>query len=338
MKNRFLSKNLRVALIGAVMGIAEAIPGVSGGTIAFVFKIYRELLETIKSFTPSSIGLVFRGKLVEFFKRVNGTFLLFLGVGMVLGIVIGVFAISFLIENEKEALWAFFFGLVLASSVYLAKDIKWRWWLLVLFLIGVLISYSILLITPAAGSDNPLFIFFCGLVAVSALMLPGLSGSFILLLLGMYTKVIGSLKNLISSPGIGEDLRIMVLFACGCLVGLITFSRALSYTFKRYFEPTMAIMIGILVGSLSKLWPWKIPVLVLDKISGEIISLDNTSDFDFDNLKIVKEINALPGAYVDISDPKVFIVIISFLLGLGLIASIYLYEKSTTENVVSPEN
>ena len=327
MNNSSMKEKIRIATIGAIMGIAEAIPGVSGGTIAFVFKIYHELLETIKSFTLSSLSLLLKAKFAQFFERINGGFLLVLGMGMVIGIIVGVFGISYLIEHQKEALWAFFFGLVLASSIYLSRDVSWKWTLSVVFILGVLISYFITLLTPTSGSTNPLFIFICGAIAISALMLPGLSGSFILLLMGMYTTIIGSLKNLISHPELGKDLWTILIFGSGCILGLFAFSRFLSYIFKKFYNSTMVFMIGILIGSLNKLWPWKIVTKVVDKKSGEVMAVENAGSIDIEKLKILEESNVLPFQYSTLHDPNTLSVCLAFLLGMVLIAIIYFYDS-----------
>ena len=313
--------------MGAVMGIAEAIPGVSGGTIAFIFKIYQELLETIKSFNPENLGYLFKGDFSNFFNRINSRFLLFLMIGMGIGLVLGVFGISYLLEHQKEPLWAFFFGLVLSSSIYLAKDVQWNVLLVGFFIAGAIVTYSITLVTPSAGSDNLLYIFLAGTLAISALMLPGLSGSFILLLLGLYTQIIGTLKGVLSSFSIDNRLLILGVFGMGCITGLLTFSRILSFTFKKFYSKTMAFLIGVLIGSLNKLWPWKQATLVYDKDTGELMTWNENLRMANEHIDIVKEINLLPSIYADYSEPKIALVITAFLLGIGIIGALHLYDR-----------
>ena len=329
-----LRDKVKVSAVGLAMGIAETIPGVSGGTLAFIFKIYQELIMTIKSFNSSTIGLLIKGRFAEFYKSVNGLFLSFLLGGMGIGIVIGVFGISFLLENYPLPLWSFFFGLVLASAVFLSRDIKWDTASIVFFILGALISFFITLITPTQGSTNLFIIMLSGIIAISALMLPGISGSFILLLLGMYSTVIGAVKEFLSSPGIGQNIYIIITFGVGCLIGLFTFSRVLSFTFKRYFHSTMAVMIGILIGSLNKLWPWRIPIQVMDKSTGEFKLWNEASEISPDNIQILTEDNLLPSAFSQYGDSQLILCIVSFILGIILISVISL--KKTSNSPVEP--
>ena len=312
-------KYSKVSLVGVAMGIAETIPGVSGGTIAFIFKIYQELLETIKSINPSNVGKLLKGDIKGFFTSINGPFIVALLVGMVGGIVVGVFGISFLLETYPLILWAFFFGLVLASAAYLSREVKWDALRIMLFLVGSVLAFAITNISPVNGSDNPFFIIVCGVIAISALMLPGISGSFMLLLLGMYSTIIGSLKDFISGPGIDQNLMTILLFGIGCLIGLFSFSRVLSYTFKNYFNSTMAAMIGILIGSLNKLWPWRIPNEIMDKTTGVISTWSSSLQIDEENTKIISETSMLPSQYSSVGDPMVLGCVLAFLLGVGLI-------------------
>ncbi len=314
-----INKGIKVSLIGLAMGIAETIPGVSGGTIAFIFRIYNELLNTIKSISPNNITLLFKGRFGDFFRAVNGKFFLILIAGMVIGIALGVFGISYLLETYPLLLWSFFFGLVLASAIILSKDVSWDGARVIIFILGTIISFGITLISPSSGNNNLFFIALCGMIAISALMLPGLSGSFILLLLGMYSTVIKAVKNILSGINIIEDLYIVLAFALGCLIGLFTFSRVLSFTFKKYFHSTMALMIGVLLGSLNKLWPWRIPSVVLNKNTGEFTSWREVKNLPLDDLKIISEQIMMPSLYSDYSDPMIWYCLFSVLFAIVLI-------------------
>jgi len=324
MNNQNLSK---VGLVGMAMGIAETIPGVSGGTIAFIFKIYQELLDTIKSINADSISKLLKGNISGFFKAVNGIFLLYLLIGMGIGIGVGVFGISFLLEEFPLQLWSFFFGLVVASAAYLTKDVEWDWKKAVLFLIGALIAFMITRISPASGSDNLLFVGLCGMIAISALMLPGISGSFILLLLGMYSTVIGSLKEFLSNPGINQELKIISVFALGCLIGMTLFSRVLSFTFKKYFHSTMALMIGVLIGSLNKLWPWRIPNQIMNKETSVVSTWANQNTQELsESYKVLSEITMLPSTYDIHGDSNLLPCVIC--LTIGVLSIFFLATKS----------
>ncbi len=300
------------------MGIAEAIPGVSGGTIAFITGIYQELIETIKSITPSNLSLLFKDIKV-FWKTVNGSFLLFLLGGMAAGLLIGVVLITHLIETQKEPLWGFFFGLVLASAVYLGKNVKWEAKSILLAISGAILSYIITTLTPSSGSENLFYIFFAGSIAVSALMLPGISGSFILLLFGLYHIVIGSLKDVLSGDISDGQLLTLAVLAAGILTGLFSFARILSYLFNNYANSTMGFLIGILLGSLNKLWPWKFIKTAFNKETTEVVEINNVSLPNEELFKILDEINVVPAFYQSFENPKLAIVVLSFIMGLILV-------------------
>lgn len=305
--------NIALLLKGAAMGIAEAIPGVSGGTIAFITGIYEELIDTIKSFTPSGVLELFKDP-KSGWKTLNGPFLLWLLIGMGLGIVLGVFGISHLIEHHQILLWSFFFGLVLASAFYFALDIRWDLYLIILALGGATLAYVMTRFLPAQGSEHPLYLIMSGVLAISALMLPGLSGSFILLLLGLYQTVIGGVKGILS--GDLSKISVVGFFSVGALIGLFSFSRVLSFLFRKFPAATMATMIGILFGSLSKLWPWKIITSAIEKKTGLLISLQQAELHDKEALKVASEVNVLPMQYANFGDPRTIICISCILLGI----------------------
>ena len=305
--------NFKLLLKGMAMGIAEAIPGVSGGTLAFITGIYEELLNTIKSITPTNLKLIFTDRRA-FWSAINGKFLFFLFAGIMLGIILGVLVISHMLETNKEVLWSLFFGLVLASAIYLGKDVKWNISSIALALIGMLITFIITTFAPIDGSDNPIYLFFAGSIAVSALMLPGISGSFILLLLGLYDKVINGLKLLITEQD-WSQLFTLVVFGLGVLTGLFTFARLLSWLFKKYHNHTMALMIGILIGSLNKLWPWKKILEAMNKKSGEISIINDTRLEDADSWKILSETNLMPTEYALYASPQLLFCCVAFIIG-----------------------
>ena len=309
--------NIGLVLKGAAMGIAEAIPGVSGGTIAFITGIYQELLETIKGITPSKLGLIFKDR-KAFWEAVNGKFLLWLLIGMGAGLVTGILVISHLLENHQILLWAFFFGLVIASAAYLAKDVKWSLISIVGAIIGGILAYLITNLAPSAGSENPLYLFLSGCLAISALMLPGVSGSFVLLLLGLYDQIINGLKAMITDQDFSQLMPIGT-FATGAFVGLFSFARILSYLFKKYPNNTMATMIGILLGSLVKLWPWKKITSVYNKVTGETNSIEAVKLPDNETYKILSETNLLPHQFGVFDEPRTLIACICMLSGIALV-------------------
>lgn len=306
-----MTNYISTALKGMAMGMAEVIPGVSGGTIAFITGIYEKLLNSIKAFGPQAFRAFKEDGVAGLWTAINGTFLVSLIGGMVMGIVVGVFGISYLLDNYPPAVWAFFFGLIIASAIYIGRQItKWSAAEIGFLILGAIIAYGITIISPANGSENLFFVFLCGVVAISALILPGISGSFILLLMGMYTYIINdTLKPALSTFAI-DKLLVMAVFAMGCLTGLMTVSRLLSWTFKHYRSVTLALLTGFMVGSLNKIWPWRNPIEWLRDDAMKII-------LDEDGLpkKILMEENVSPANY-DGGDPMILVVVVAMILGL----------------------
>lgn len=250
------------------MGMAEVVPGVSGGTIAFITGIYERLILSIKSFDLELFKLLGKGEIKAAWQKINGIFLVFLLGGMFGGIVVGVFVISWFLENEPIAVWSFFFGLILASCLVIGKDIKvFNVINVAALLIGAALVYYVTVAVPSSGNTALWFVFVCGAVAISALLLPGLSGSFILLLLGMYTYILPKIKEVLSGDLSG--LSVLITFAVGCLTGLLTFSRVLSWAFKNFEKFTLAFLTGLMIGSLNKVWPWQQVLSTRENSKGE---------------------------------------------------------------------
>ena len=253
-----LTTKLLLSLKGMAMGIAEVIPGVSGGTIALITGIYEELINTIKSILgPDWIRAWRRGGLAAAWREANGLFVLFLLAGMAVGVVFGVFVVSHLLETFPQLLWAFFFGLIIASAIYVGRQVgRWGTTEIVALVIGTALAYWISVANPAQGTESLWYVFLGGTIAISAMILPGISGSFILLLMGLYTYIIPTIKDALKTFAL-ENLIVLGVFGIGCLIGLGTFSRVLSWTFKNYRRPTLAILTGFMLGSLNKIWPWR---------------------------------------------------------------------------------
>lgn len=245
-------KCVAVAFKGACMGAADVIPGVSGGTIAFIMGIYGELLNSIKSINGEAFRLFFSGKFVAFWKHINGTFL----ASLFAGILISVFSLArlmkYLLEFHPIQLWSFFFGLILASAVYILKGLdKWSIQNIISLLVGVATGAFICLASPGQTPDELWFIFLSGAIAICAMVLPGISGSFILLLLGKYAFVMTAVSEL--------NIPVLIVFAAGCAVGIVGFSHFLSWLLKKFYMLTIALLSGFMLGSLLKVWPWKVP-------------------------------------------------------------------------------
>ncbi len=235
---------------GMAMGAADVVPGVSGGTIAFLTGIYEELLDSIKSVGPGSVKILFSEGPKAFWAAVNGNFLLILMLGIATSIVSLARVITHLLATYPNLLWSFFFGLILVSSLYMAKQItRWSVSNILSLSFGAVAAYSITVLSPAEVEATSISLFLAGSIAICAMILPGISGSFILLLLGMYSHVMDAIK--------GFDVGVLAIFAAGCIAGLMVFSRFLSWLLSRYHEATMALLTGFMLGSLNKVWPWK---------------------------------------------------------------------------------
>lgn len=303
-----IPKPVTLALKGMAMGIAEVIPGVSGGTIAFITGIYEKLIDTIKAFDPALIKTFKEGGIKGLWEAINGTFLVTLLIGMGLGVVVGVFGVTHLLETYPEMLWAFFFGLIISSAIFIGKQVpKWTIGEIVALILGTAVAYYITVASPAQGNEALWFVFLSGTIAISALMLPGISGSFILLLMGMYTFIIPTVKEALQTFDT-QSLLVVGTFGLGCLLGLATFSRVLSWTFKHYKNVTLALLTGFMLGSLNKLWPWR------NVLSTRVNSKGETVPF-------IEE-SVLPGAYE--GEPYLTGVIICMLIGF---LSVFVIER-----------
>ncbi|MEP2025519.1 MAG: DUF368 domain-containing protein [Reichenbachiella sp.] len=237
-------------LKGMGMGSADVVPGVSGGTIAFITGIYEELLHSINSFDPQAFKLLFSLKFKEFWIKINGAFLLPLVAGIVLSALTLAKIITFLLDKHPIQIWSFFFGLIIISSISVAKEItKWNIYTVLSCLFGIAIAFVITMVTPSTTPDELWFVFICGAIAICAMILPGISGSFILLILGKYAYIMSALKNL--------DTAVIAVFASGCIIGLFTFSRVISWFLKKFHNYAIALLAGFMIGSLNKIWPWK---------------------------------------------------------------------------------
>lgn len=237
-------------LKGMGMGAADVVPGVSGGTIAFITGVYDELLSSIKSIDGTSLKMLFTGKFRAFWQTIHGNFLLALIGGIAVSVLSLARVITWLLSHHPIFVWAFFFGLVLASVWFVAKDIKqWNMRTVLAFVFGLAAALFITSATPAETPTALWFIFLCGAIAICAMILPGISGSFILLLLGKYAFIMEAVKDL--------DFVILGVFLVGAVIGITSFSRLLSYALRKWRAVTLSLLTGFMAGSLNKVWPWK---------------------------------------------------------------------------------
>ena len=255
MKN-FL-KYLTVGIKGACMGAADVIPGVSGGTIAFIMGIYDEFVGSIARIDATAVNMLFSGRIRDFWKHINGTFL----VSLVLGIGVSVVALAGLMQtlltNYPIQTWAFFFGLIVASSIFILRGISdWRIRDFGFLAMGLLLGVVVCTLSPTQTPDDLWFIFLSGALAICAMILPGISGSFILLILGKYQYIMGVITNVVSGVDMGRNLLILGVFMVGAVVGILGFSKFLHWLLARWHRTTLIVLAGFIIGSLVKVWPW----------------------------------------------------------------------------------
>ena len=245
-----LIKNLVVALKGFFMGAANVVPGVSGGTIALITGIYKEIIEALNSLMEKETWkALFKGDFKGFWQQIHGTFLLWLAIGVVLSVFSLAKLMTFVLANYPVQTWAFFFGLIVASAILMFKDIKGWGIKEVLFTLGgVALGLLVCTLSPTQTPDNWLFIFLCGAIAVCTMILPGISGSFVLVIMGKYDFIMQAVADL--------NWPVLVVFTLGCVVGILAFSKLLHWLLGRFEKQTMLVLLGFVLGSLVKVWPW----------------------------------------------------------------------------------
>ena len=249
-----MKKYIIYLLKGMAVGLANIIPGVSGGTIALITGIFERLINSIKSFGIGTLKLFLRGKFKEFAKVTDLYFLVTLFGGVITAIVLLAKIFDFLFTQYPVYIWSFFFGLILASVYFVGNTVeKWKPTVILSFILGTIIAIMFTFLTPATQNDNFFYLILCGVVAVCSMILPGLSGSFVLILMGNYRLVaIDAINN--------RDLDILLPVIIGAIGGLVAFSHLLSWVFSKYKDQTIAILTGFILGSLGIIWPWKTPI------------------------------------------------------------------------------
>jgi putative membrane protein len=288
---------------GMGMGAADVVPGVSGGTVAFITGIYDELLQSIKSVDGQALQLLVKLKFREFWQKINGSFL----ITILAGIATSIFSLAkimlYLLKNQPILIWSFFFGLILISTPLVLRAInKWRAGSVIAFITGAAIAYFITIVSPSQTPDELWFVFIAGSLAICAMILPGISGAFILVLLKKYQFMMAALTEF--------KVVIVAVFIAGCLTGLLTFSRLLSWIFSKYHSIAVAMLGGFMLGSLNKVWPWRKPLEYITNSKGE-----QTVAFDE---------STLPWHYLSATgkDPQLFQAILMMALGVFIVVLI----------------
>ncbi|MCL6416357.1 DUF368 domain-containing protein [Aestuariirhabdus sp. Z084] len=269
----------RIALFakGMTMGAADVVPGVSGGTMALITGIYDRLLEALSRFDLRAVGLLRKAQIGPLWRYIDGGFLLTLFSGVLLSILSLARVITFLLQTYPEMLWSFFFGLILVSAVYVARSLeRWNPAAAIALLAGTALAWFITVAQPLQLTPDLPTLFVAGAIAVCAMILPGISGSFILLLLGLYAPVLAAIK--------GFELSVLATVAAGCVVGLLSFSRLLNWLLHHFHGVTMAFLCGLMLGSLNKVWPWKETLSFRQNSAGEMVPLlqKNVSPWHFE--------------------------------------------------------
>jgi len=332
---RTLRDRIFLVIKGLGMGAANKVPGVSGGVVAFVAGFYEEFIYSLQKINGKAVKLLFNGRFKSFFNYVNGRFLCLLFLGML----ISYFSVSkildyFLIHHELY-IWSLFFGMIIGSIYYINKDFKdWNYKTILALIIGIALGVSISFLDPAKENDNLLFVFFCGIISVSGMTLPGFSGSFILILLGNYvlllvdsvnalsdtlTDVFTGNFNFINDPYRMKMLKILVVFTLGSFVGLVTFSHVLSYILKHYKSVTTSTIIGFIIGSLGVVWPWKKTFYNTQA--------DGTFLLDATGKKIIKNYER----FIPQLSQETYIAIMFIIIGILIVLTLEWYEKKTKQ-------
>ena len=250
-------KNIMVAVKGACMGAADVIPGVSGGTIAFIMGKYDEFVGSLASINGEALKLLLKGRFSAFWKHINGSFLLSLVAGIGISVIALAGLMQMLLSDFPIQTWAFFFGLIVASSLFIIRGISgWKLREGLLLVFGILLGAVICTLSPTQTPDGLWFIFLSGALAICAMILPGISGSFILLILGKYEYVLGAISGLVAGVDPGRNLLILGVFGLGAIIGILAFSRFLHWLLARWQKETMIVLAGFIIGSLVKIWPW----------------------------------------------------------------------------------
>lgn len=303
---RSLRDYLGLTLRGVAMGASDIVPGVSGGTMAFILGIYEELIDSIRTFGRRNfLQAALRLRVKDVLAIVNWPFLLAVGLGIGLAVLTLAGGLEWVLQNQPVFLWSFFFGLILGSVITVSRRIgHWKLTVVIALAAAALGAYLLVGAVPAQTPDNWWFLILCGALASCAMILPGLSGAFILVLLGKYEFVLSAVNQ--------RDVVSLAFVAIGAAIGLITLSQILGYFFKRYHDLTVAVLIGFMLGSLRKVWPWKIDVAWLTDINGEFV-------LSHGERIVSQQRNVLPDLSTSAGVTEFLLAVVLALIGFGLV-------------------
>lgn len=327
---RTIQDKIFLVIKGLAMGAANKVPGVSGGVVAFVAGFYEEFIYSLQRINKTAFKFLFTGRFKSFFRYINGRFLSLL----ILGMLISYFSVSkildYFIQQKELYVWSAFFGMILGSIYYIAKDFKhWTKRTITSLIIGIVIGISISFLDPAQENDHLLFVFICGIIGVSGMTLPGLSGSFLLILLGNYvlllvdsvnalydtlSEIIAGNFSFTSNPERTRLLKVLAVFAIGSFTGLVTLSHLLNYVLKNFKNITIAVIIGFISGSLGTVWPWKETIFKTDAVGQQM--LDSSGQAVILNYRRFAP---------DITDIETWIAILFMIIGVLIVLSLDWY-------------
>lgn len=336
---RKLKDYLTIGVKGACMGAADVIPGVSGGTIAFIMGIYDEFVGSIASINTEAVKLLLGGKFREFWKHINGNFLL----ALVLGIAVSVFTLAglmqMLLSDYPIQTWAFFFGLIVASSIFILRGISgWKMREGLFLAFGIALGVVVCTLSPTQTPDGLWFIFLSGAIAICAMILPGISGSFILLILGKYQYIMGCISGLLSGD-FWSNFVILAVFAVGAACGIIGFSKFLHWLLARWNKETLIVLAGFIIGSLVKVWPWSNTEAIASSQFPAVRALGEAAEAaaeasvsggalaDVGAEAAQKAYDAAVAAHASMIDPQIFSAVIFALIGFCLVTGIEMAGK-----------
>ena len=318
---RKLKDYLLITVKGACMGAADVIPGVSGGTIAFIMGIYDEFVGSIARIDTEAVKMLLSGRIRDFWKHINGNFLVSIICGIGLSVIALAGLMQMLLSDHPIQTWAFFFGLIVASSIFILKGISgWKLREALFLAFGIVLGIVVCTLSPTQTPDALWFIFLSGAIAICAMILPGISGSFILLILGKYQYIMGVITDLVSGVDLGRNLLIIGVFGIGAAVGILSFSKLLHWLLARWNKETLIVLAGFIIGSLVKVWPWNNAEAIVTSQFPELAAMAETLP-DRIPAEIVNQ-------YMGSADLHIIGAVIFALIGFSLVTGIEIAGKA----------
>lgn len=323
---RSLKDYLVIGVKGACMGGADVIPGVSGGTIAFIMGIYDEFVGSIAKLDGTAVQLLLKGKLREFWKYINGSFLLAVLAGIGVSVVSLAGLMQMLLRDFPIQTWAFFFGLIVASSIFILRGISgWKVKDALFLVAGCILGVVVCTLSPTQTPDALWFIFLSGAIAICAMILPGISGSFILLILGKYEYIMGCITGVVSGQDVLSNILILAVFLIGAAVGIVSFSKFLHWLLARWHKETLIVLAGFIIGSLVKVWPWSNTAAIVSSQFPEVAALGEAAEHG--TLAAQEAFDAAVAANAPMIDMQIGLAVMFALIGFFLVTGVEIAGK-----------